>query len=157
MTGAVINVKRLAAVDMWGTRGTMRRRRIILAEFITGVIAATAVGAWIAVAASSAGTKAFGIWGLCAGLNYLPLAVHAARLSRPGALDAELADVDVARELRRYSVLQLWILVPLSLVVFSLYGLTRPRAPLGGGRRHDAGADGAPARYDGGDQAGQSG
>jgi hypothetical protein len=53
MTGAVMNVKRLAAVDMWGTRGTMRRRRIILAEFITGVIAATAVGAWIAVAASS--------------------------------------------------------------------------------------------------------
>jgi hypothetical protein len=28
----MMDVKRLAAVDMWGTRGTMRRRRIILAE-----------------------------------------------------------------------------------------------------------------------------
>jgi hypothetical protein len=40
-------------------------------------------------------------------------------LSRPGALEAELADVDTAQELRRYSVLQLWILVPLSLVVMT--------------------------------------
>jgi hypothetical protein len=37
-------------------------------------------------------------------------------LSRPGALDAELSGVDIGREVRRYSILQLWIFVPLSLV-----------------------------------------
>jgi hypothetical protein len=121
-----MNVKRLAAVDMWGARGTMRRRRIILAEFVTGVIAVTAVGAWITVAASSAAAMVFGIWVLCAGLNYLPLAGYAALLSRPGALEAELAGVDVPRELRRYGVLQLWILVPLSLVVFTMSACRRP-------------------------------
>jgi hypothetical protein len=57
----MMDVRRLAAVDMWGTRGTMRRRRIILAEFTTGVIAVTAVGAWVTVAASSVGTKVFSI------------------------------------------------------------------------------------------------
>jgi hypothetical protein len=48
-------------------------------------------------------------------------------LSRPGALDAELADVDTGRELRRYSVLQAWILVPVSLVAFALRDAIRSR------------------------------
>lgn len=51
-----------------------------------------------------------------AGLNYAPLTAHAIALSRSDALDAELGDVDVSRELRRYTVLQLWILVPLALI-----------------------------------------
>jgi hypothetical protein len=47
-----------------------------------------------------------------AGLNYALLAAYATALSRPGALSAELAGVDTGRELRRYSVLQLWIFAP---------------------------------------------
>jgi hypothetical protein len=35
-----VNVKRLAAIDMYGTRGTLRRRRIILAEFTAGALVA---------------------------------------------------------------------------------------------------------------------
>src|SRR5260370_15319284 len=108
--------------------------RLILAEFMAGAIVMVAVGAWITVAASSAGTKVFGIWVLTAGLNYVPLAVYAALLSRPGALDAELAGVDAIGELRRYGVRQLWILVPLSLVAFTARGLARSRALLGGDR-----------------------
>ncbi len=49
----------------------------------------------------------------------MPLAAYAIALSLPGALDAELAGVDTGREIRRYSVLQLWIFVPLSLVVLA--------------------------------------
>ena len=111
-----VNVRRLAAIDMYGTRGTPRRRRIILAEFTIGAAVMVAFGAWLVAVSSGAGGRALGIWILGSGLNYVPLAGYAIALSRPGALQAELAGVDIGQELRRYSVLQLWILVPLSLV-----------------------------------------
>ncbi|MFE0526920.1 hypothetical protein ACFW0V_04915 [Micromonospora parva] len=48
---------------------------------------------------------------------------------RPGALDAELAGVDIDRELRRYTVLQLWVFVPLSLVVLAIRDALARRRP----------------------------
>jgi hypothetical protein len=115
-----VDVRRLAAIDMYGTGGTMRRRRVILAEFTAGLTVMVALGIWVAASASSLGTRILGIWLIGAGLNYAPLAAHAITLSRTGALDAELADVDTGRELRRYGILQLWILVPLALIVFAV-------------------------------------
>jgi hypothetical protein len=58
------------------------------------------------------------------GLRSIPAEVSGAAisLSRPGALEAELANVDTGRELRRYSVLQLWIVVPLSLIAMTVQG-----------------------------------
>lgn len=41
-----MNVRRLAAIDMYGTRGTARRRRIILAEFLAGAVALVAFDTW---------------------------------------------------------------------------------------------------------------
>ena len=38
------NVRRLAALDMYGTSGSARRRRLIRAEFIIGVAGCTLVG-----------------------------------------------------------------------------------------------------------------
>lgn len=115
-----VNVRRLAALDMYGARGTMRRRRIILAEFILGTAAALALGIWIATSAPSLGGRLAGLWVIGVGLNYVALAAYAWLLyRRPGALDAELAGADTARELRRYSLLQLWVFVPLSLVALS--------------------------------------
>jgi hypothetical protein len=136
---ADMNVRRLAAIDMYGTRGSVRRRGIVLAEFLGCVVAMVAFGAWLVTASSGLGGRVFGLWVIGAGLNYAPLSVYAVRLSRPGALDIELAGVDAARELRRYSVLQLWIFVPLSLVVIDARdALTRrtSRSSRGGG--HDA-------------------
>jgi len=118
---AGVNVRRLAAIDMYGTRGTTRRRRIILAEFVAGVVVAVALGTWLVAEASGLGGRLFGIWMIGAGLNYATLAAYAIALSRSGALSVELAGVDTGRELRRYSVLQLWILVPLSLVVLAVH------------------------------------
>jgi predicted ferric reductase len=114
-----MNVRRLAAIDMYGVRGTSRRRRIILAEFLFGVVALVAFGIWLLTALSGVVGLVLGLWAIGAGLNYAPLALHALLLGRPGRLDAELAGVDVERELRRYTVLQLWVFVPLSLVVLS--------------------------------------
>jgi hypothetical protein len=117
---AGVNVRRLAAIDMYGSYGTPRRRRIVVAEFVVGVLVTVAVGVTILIAASSTGGRAFGWWMTGAGLNYAPLAVHAITLSRPGALDRELSGIDPGPELRRYAILQLWILLPLSLVVWDV-------------------------------------
>jgi apolipoprotein N-acyltransferase len=54
------------------------------------------------------------------GLNYAPLSWYAIRFSRPGALDAEIVGVDVPTMLRRYGLWQLWVFVPLSLVVLDM-------------------------------------
>lgn len=119
---AGVNARRLAAIDMYGTRGTARRKRIILAEFTTALAATVALGTWLVIGASGLGTRMLGIWLIGAGLNYAPLAAFAISLSRPGALEAELANVDTGREMRRYCVLQLWILVPLSLIAMTVPG-----------------------------------
>jgi hypothetical protein len=118
----LVDVKRLAAVDMHGARGTLLRRRIILAEFVLGALLGTAIGAFVAVSASGLGWRVFGAWLAGIGLNYVPLAIYAASLSSPGRLDAELAGVDLRRELRRYTKLQFWITVPLLLVALAVPG-----------------------------------
>lgn len=108
--------------SLYGTRGTARRKRIILAEFTAALAATVALGTWLVIGASGLGTRILGIWLIGAGLNYAPLAAFAISLSRPGALEAELANVDTGRELSRYGVLQLWILVPLSLIAMTVQG-----------------------------------
>lgn len=105
---------------MHGSRGTIRRRRIILAEFLVGMVLMVPWGGWLLTSSDGFGTRAFGLWLVGAGLNYAPLSVYALALTRPGALDAELAGVDIDGELRRYTVLQLWVFVPLSLVAFAV-------------------------------------
>ncbi len=125
---AGVNVRRLAAIDMYGARGTTRRRRIVLAEFAAGAVVSVAFGIWLAAYTSSLGGRLLGIWMIGAGLNYALLAAYAIALSRSGALSAELAGVDTGRELRRYSVLQLWIFVPLSLVVLAVHTAVTRRA-----------------------------
>jgi hypothetical protein len=65
----------------------------------------------------------FGAYLIGAGLNYVPLALHVISLWRPGALAAELDGVDIPRELRRYTALQVWVAVPLAIVVFALIQL----------------------------------
>ncbi len=112
---------------MYGLRGTARRRRLILAEFVLGAVAVVAFGTWFITAAGRPVDRYVGIVIVGIGLNYVPLSLYAMSLSRPGALDAELAGVDTAREIRRYGVLQLWILVPLSLVVLAARELLTQR------------------------------
>jgi len=117
---AGMNVRRLAAIDMYGARGATRRRRIILAEFIAGAVVMVVFGIWLTAFSSALAGRGMGLWMAGSGLNYVPLAAYAITLRRSGALDAELAGVDTGRELRRYSILQLWIFVPLSLVVLAV-------------------------------------
>lgn len=133
----LLDVRRLAALDMHGAAGTQRRRRLIRAEFVVGAVGGLALGLWAAITAATLPWQLFGAWVAGVGVNYAVLAWHAALLSRPGALEAELAGVDVPCELRRHSYLQAWIFVPLLLAVLALRrpgsrpGLSGPSGPPG--------------------------
>jgi hypothetical protein len=104
---------------MWGTAGTRRRRRLIRAEFVIGVVGCIGLGV-LALATGSGWMPLIGIWLVGIGLNYVPLAIYAQRLSRPGALEAEVGDVDVRRELRRVGAQSLWIAVPFVVAVAAI-------------------------------------
>ncbi|MEU4480009.1 hypothetical protein AB0F68_18420 [Micromonospora sp. NPDC023966] len=112
------DVRRLAAVDMHGSAGSPVRRRVILVEFVVGLVGCVALGLW---AARGGGPVRAALGGYLAlvGLNYAPLALHAVSLSRRGALERELDGVDVPAELRYYTPRQLWIFVPLVPVVLA--------------------------------------
>ena len=112
----MLDVRQLAAADMYGTRGSRRRRRIIRVEFFAGAAGCGAIGL-LALFTGSGAWLLIGAWLVGIGCNYVPLAVSAQALSRPGALEAELAGRDMRGDLRRAGVDQLWILVPLALVV----------------------------------------
>jgi hypothetical protein len=111
-----LDVRRLAAVDMFGSQGGVRRRRVIRAEFLIGAAVCIALGGWVLISGQG-WWRAVGAWLVGIGANYVPLAWHAAALSRPGALEEELRDLDLRREGRRTGLTQLWILVPFALVI----------------------------------------
>ena len=112
----LLNVRRLAALDMYGTTGSARRRRLIRAEFIIGAVGCTLLGV-LALMSGNGWAILMGAWLVATGMNYLPLAISAQSLSRPGALEAELVGADLPRELREAGTRQLWILVPLAVVI----------------------------------------
>jgi hypothetical protein len=113
-----LDVRRLAAVDMHGLKGGRIRPRVILAEFLFGAVAGPLLGLFMVVAADGVVWKLIGVAMIGIGLNYVPLARHALALRTPEALAAALDGVDVRPELRRYTALQLWVCVPLALVIF---------------------------------------
>jgi hypothetical protein len=115
-----MNVRRLAAVDLYGGSGSRLRRHLVLAEFVVAVIGGIALGAWVLTAVAGIGGIVFGVWLLGTGLNYVPLTAYAIMLSRPGALDAELSDVDVRRELRYYTARQFWLFIPAAVAVMAI-------------------------------------
>jgi len=112
------DVRRLAAIDMHGLAGSLRRRRIIKLEFYVGALGCLGLGA-VTVVAGSGIAIVVGLWLIGIGLNYIPLAIDATKLSRPGELEAELDGLDLRAEGRTAGLRQLWIFVPLALVVAS--------------------------------------
>jgi hypothetical protein len=91
-------------------------------EFVTGAVVITMFGIWLATRASGGTGWLWAIWIIGIGINYAPLVAYAVALSRPGRLGSALSGVDTPRELRRYGVLQLWILVPFCLALFTMAG-----------------------------------
>ena len=124
---ALLDVRRLAAIDMYGRRGSTRRRRLILAEFVLATIDAPLLGLAMLLAASSALPALLGAYLMGVGLNFVPLALHAISLSRASRLDAELAGVDVRAELKRYAAKQLLIGIPMLVLLFGAAQVAQAR------------------------------
>jgi hypothetical protein len=126
----LIDVRRLAAIDMYGRHGSKRRRRLVLAEFVLAAIDIPLLGLAFVLAASSAPRVLLGAYLIGVGLNFVPLALHAISMSRAGRLGTELAGVDVAAELRRYTAKQLFIGIPLLVLTLGVvqFAVSR-RAP----------------------------
>src|SRR6516164_1013550 len=115
----LIDVRRLAAIDMYGRHGSKRRRRLILAEFVLAAIDIPLLGLTI-VLAPALPRVLLGAYLIGVGLNFVPLALHAISLSRAGRLRGELASVDVAAELRRYTAKQFLIGIPLLVMILGV-------------------------------------
>ena len=115
----LIDVRRLAAIDMYGRHGSKRRRRLILAEFVLAAIDIPLLGLTL-VQAASVPRVFLGAYLIGVGLNFVPLALHAISMSRAGRLGTELVGVDVAAELRRYTAKHLFIGIPLLMLVFGV-------------------------------------
>lgn len=115
-----LDVRRLAAVDLHGAHGRRTRRIIILAEFLLGAIVMPIGGVLTIASTSGAAWTLFGVWLATAGVNYVPLSIHAIRFWNDERLADELAGADLGRELRHYTAVQVWVFVPLALVVFAV-------------------------------------
>ena len=115
-----LNVRRLAAVDMYGSAGARWRRWVILAEVLFGVIGTAVLGVLLLSNRSGVGPTLAAAWLFGVSANYLPIAWHALSLIRPGALEAELAGVDLRAELRHYTGAQLWLFVPVLVLVLAV-------------------------------------
>ena len=113
-------------MDMWGTAGTLRRRRVVRAEFVIGAIGCVILGVFVLVTAGTVVWEVVGVWLIAAGVNYVPLAIYARSLSQPGALEVELGDVvDLRRELRKAGAQQFWIAVPFAVAIAALATVVR--------------------------------
>ena len=107
-----MNVRRLAALDMHGRRGTARRRRLVLAEFILAALGGLALGGFVLAASSGVEAVVIGVWLAGVGANYAALAVHGLSFEGGEALRRALDGVDVERELRSYALRQLVLAIP---------------------------------------------
>ncbi len=85
-----------------------------------GALGCTILGVLVIFSASSMTWVVVGVWLVGAGVNYVPLALYAQSLSRPGELEAELHGLDLRRELRRAGVRQFWIAVPFAVAIAAL-------------------------------------
>jgi hypothetical protein len=116
----VLDVRRLAAVDMHGASGSTLRRRVIIGEFVFGAVGGAAFGVWALASWEGAIGVVVGLYLLGLAANYVALALHAITLARRGALDAELRGVDIRSALRHYTVTQVWVFVPGLFAVLAL-------------------------------------
>ena len=118
MNSIGLDVRKLVALDM-----TFLGTRVIVAEYAAGVVLCGA----LAILSLGRGGLLLGLPLLWIALNYVPLFLHSVDLARRGTarqeVAAELADPRAARS---YSWRQLWILVPLAVVVLAIVQRTQP-------------------------------
>jgi hypothetical protein len=116
----MMSVRRLAAIDMYGAKGKLFRRRLVLVEFVAAMPVCLFLSSFLILNGDSVALVIIGIWIALVGANYAPLAIYAIDFSWGSRLFEELNAVDVRREMRYYSMAQFWVLVPLLFVLLAL-------------------------------------
>ena len=118
----ILQVRKLAAIDL-----ALHGPRFILIEFGLGVAGCALIGAlslWSAIRLPARGISwqfILGVALLWIALNYVPLLLHTIDLAKRGSARQEAAfELGRPELVRRYGLLQLWILVPLAVVVFAI-------------------------------------
>jgi hypothetical protein len=117
------NVRELAAIDL-----TLHGPGLIIAEFAIGVVGCATLGA-LSLRAGVTLLPTEVSWQLIVGaellfvaMNYAPLLLHALDLATDPD-DRKHAAEEMRNDpalVRRYGALQLWILVPLAVIAFSI-------------------------------------
>jgi uncharacterized membrane protein len=113
MEGRVINVRKLVALDIY-----LHGSRFILAEFGVGTPVIIAVGFWLILA----NILVLGMYLLLTGINYVPLLVYATIIARSRTAEKEV-EYGLKHDEhynRKYSVQQLMIFIPLTIVVLTI-------------------------------------
>ncbi len=113
MEGHLINIRRLVSLDI-----TLHGKIFILAEFGTGTPVIFAVSFVLLVE----GTFLLGLSLLLAGLNYLPLLPYAIIVVRHETAEKDV-EPGLSRDehyVRKYSIQQVLIFVPLAVVVLAI-------------------------------------
>ena len=125
MEGRIINVRRLVALDI-----TLHGPRFILAEFGIGTPAIFIVGF---LAYEGGDPFHLGLYLLLSGFNYIPLLAYAIVIVRRGAANQEV-ESELARNrhyVRKYSIQQLLIFIPFSVVLLAVVQILRHEPPEG--------------------------
>lgn len=124
-----LDVRKLAALDM-----ALHGPRFIVIEFAAGVVGCAAIGVLSLVAGIRLRDQGItwqlllGVVLIFIGLNYVPLLIHAVDLARRGTAREEVAgELSRPAEVRRIGILQLWILVPMAVLVMALAQRFSPR------------------------------
>ncbi|HEY7358212.1 MAG TPA: hypothetical protein VH590_17145 [Ktedonobacterales bacterium] len=120
--GAIINIRKLVALDM-----VFHRPKLILAEFILGVFGSAALAVVIAAPGFFAGHVSLeqilvSGYILCIGLNYVPLLLYAISIARRGSAQAEVA-FELAHKERyacKYSDQSFLLLLPLVVPILAI-------------------------------------
>ncbi|MFI5271485.1 MAG: hypothetical protein ACHQ4H_00450 [Ktedonobacterales bacterium] len=118
----MITIRKLAALDL-----VFHGRTFILIEFGFGVVFCGALGVWLlAIGAQSGAADAaprllFGAYALSIGINYVPLLLYAIALARRNTARAEVAaELEQKGAVRKYSLQQLLLLVPLVIPILTV-------------------------------------
>lgn len=117
--GRILDVRRLAAVDMHGLRGSALRRRLIIVEFLAGAIGGLAIGLYLILDSASAVGVVIGVGALGIAVNYAVLSAYTLSLRQGAALAVELRGADLRAELRHHTKAQFWVFVPFLFALLS--------------------------------------
>jgi hypothetical protein len=122
----MFNARKLAAVDL-----AFLGPRVVLPEFILGVVGPIGLGIWTIAKIPSMGGILFGVYLLLIGLNYVPLLWHAISLVRQGTAHQEISSEaeDKRKMFRKYRRQSLLLLLPLIVPAVALWELTSAKKP----------------------------